>query len=248
MEKLSEQTEQLLKTFAQELVERCGERLHTVILYGSAVGVEYLPEVSDLNVLAVFERAEPQTLQAAQSVLKRYRNLPLDLLCLTEGQLVHLPRVYPIEAWDLKEERRVLYGADIAADWEIDPHDLSRQLLSELYGKVISLRSLYLDMWQSAKIRRLEEVLGELIAPYRALLRALLRLLGQQPPPREFLEIIGQLEEVYGFNLDGFRDIYQIRLRTKRLLRGEMLTLLEKVLQEAEALAERAPQLLKVTN
>jgi len=245
MEKLGEQMKQLLKAFVGELVECCGEQLHATILYGSAAGIEYLAGASDLNVLVVLERAEPQTLKTLQGLLRRYRSLPLELLPITKAELAHMPQLYPIEAWDLKEEGHVLYGADIAAAWEVDPQDLSRQLLGELHGKLLSLRSIYIDMWQSRQIRSLEQLLSELIAPYRALLRALLRLLGQQPPPCEFLEIIGQLEERYGFDLSGLREAYQIRQGTKQLLRGEMLALLEKVLQEAEELAERAPQLLK---
>ncbi|GEM_PF-3598959 len=242
----SEQTLQWLRSFTEELAEFLGEKLHSVTLYGSAAtGVEYQPEASDLNVLIVVEEVNPDVLQDVRSVLQRYRRLPLEPVLLTQTQLVQLPQSYPLEAWEIRESRKVLHGADIAAGWTVDLGDLARQLQSELLGKAMALRSLYLELGSNARVRDLEEALSGLIAPYRALLRALLRLLGHDPPPQEFLEVITQLEERYGFDLRGFRDAYQVRLGTKRLLREELAQLLTRTLRETEALAERGPQLLE---
>ena len=242
----SEQTLQWLRNFTEELTELLGDKLYSITLYGSAAtGVEYQPEASDLNVLIVLGEISPDVLQGVRGVLQRYRRLPLEPVLLAQTQLAQLPQRYPLEAWEIQESRKVLHGADIAADWTVDLGDLARQLQSELLGKVVALRSLYLEMGSNARVRDLEEALSGLIAPYRALMRALLRLLGHNPPPREFLEVITQLEERYGFDLRGLRDAYQVRLGTKRLLRDELVQLLAKTLQEAEALAERGSQLLE---
>ena len=241
----SEQTLQWLQSFTEELTELLGDGLYSVTLYGSAAtGVEFQPESSDLNLLIVLERVNPDTLRHVRSALLRYRRLPLEPVVVARGQLEELSRSYPLEAWEIRENRRVLHGADVAADWAVDLGDLARQLRSELLGKALGLRSRYLELGPNPKVRELDEVLSELIPPYRALLRALLRLLGHDPPPREFLEVITQLEERYGFDLMGFRDAYQVRQGTKRLLREELLQLLERVLKEADALAGRAPELL----
>lgn len=242
----SEQTLQWLRSFTEELIELLDDKLYSVTLYGSAAtGVEYQPEVSDLNVLIVLGEIGPDVLQGVRGVLQRYRRLPLEPVFLTPTQLAQLPRRYPLEAWEIREGRKVLHGADIAAEWTVDPGDLARQLQSELLGKVVALRSLYVELGSHARVRDLEEALGGLIPPYRALMRALLRLLGHDPPPREFLEVLTQLEERYDFDLTGFRDAYQVRLGTKRLLRDELVQLLSRTLQGAEALAARGPQLLE---
>ena len=242
----SEQTLQWLQSFTEELAELLGEHLYSVTLFGSAAtGVEFQPESSDLNLLIVLEQVSPDALRRVRSLLGRYRRLPLEPVLLTRGQLEALPRSYPLEAWEIRENRKVLHGADVAADWAVDLGDLARQLESELLGKALGLRSRYLQLRANARVRELEEALGGLIPPYRALLRALLRLLGQDPPPQEFLEVLTQLEERYGFDLAGFRDAYQVRQGTKRLLREELERLFEKVLGEAEVLAKRTPHLLK---
>lgn len=241
----SEQTLQWLRDFTQELTDLFGDELYSVTLYGSAAsGVEFRPESSDLNVLVILERLGAEELRRIQGVLRRYGRLPLDLVVLSRERLNQIPRCYPLEAWEIGVSRKVLHGADVAAAWTVDLGDLARQLESELVGKALGLRSRYLALGANARVRDLEEVLSGMIAPYRALLRALLRLLGHDPPPQEFLEVITQLEERYGFDLAGFRDAYQVRLGMRRLLREELVRLFEKVLGEAEALAARGLELI----
>ena len=245
MPRLDEGTEQRLKSFAGELARLWGEELVAVVLHGSGAGRHHLPDVSDLNVLVVLKRVTPERLKELARLRRLYRRLPLDVTVLSAQELERLPEAYPIEALELWERRRVLHGEDPFGPHppSVPPGALRRQLLGELLGKTVRLRELYAEL-QSA--RELERVIGELVGPYGALLRAILRVVEPRyPPPEEYLEAVTQVEERLGVELPGLREAYQVKVGAHRPLKDELQQLLERVLDESERLAQRAFRLLR---
>ena len=244
MPKLDERTEQQLREFASRLAQLWEEELVAVVLYGSGAGRHYLPDISDLNVLIVLKRITPEHLRQLAHLLKFFRRLPLDPIILSAQEVPKLPEAYPIEAAEICDRRRVLYGEDPFSSLSVPREALQRQLVSELLGKTMRLRELYLKAAGDA--RSLERTLSGLVSAYGTLLRALLRVAEPRyPPPEEYLEAVTQAEEHFGLELTGLREAYQVKLGTHRLLKEELRTLLERVLNEAEKLTEYAFQLLK---
>ncbi len=247
MPKLDERTEQQLKEFASRLAQLWGDDLAAIVLYGSGAGRHYLPDISDLNVLIVPTRVTPERLRQLSQLLKFFRRLPLDPIVLGAREIAQLAEAYPIEAAEIGDRRRVLYGEDPFSSLSVPPEALQRQLIGELLGKTLRLRELYLDA--VGDVRRLERTLSGLVSAYGALLRALLRVVEPRyPPPEEYLEAVTQAEERLGLELAGLREAYQVKLGTHRLLKEELQALFERVLDETESLTERAFQLRKGTN
>jgi len=242
MPRIDDRTEQFLRQFSQALAELYGEDLVSVILYGSAVGPDYLPEVSDLNVLIVLKEVTPARLKTARSLLKTFKKTRIEPLFLTQEQLLALGDSYPIEAAEIKERHLIPHGEDPLEGLSVSKKGLRLQLASELVGKTFKLRSLYLEAIGDA--RRLEEAIGRVVGPFGALMRTMLRLSDERfPPPQEFLEVVTQLEERFGLELVGFRDAYQVKCGMKRLMREELEALFERILNEAEELARRTPEI-----
>src|SRR5580704_4545963 len=102
----------------QELVDRLkqaqGERLRSVVLYGSAAAGEHNEHFSDLNVLCVLTRITPAELADSAAIFEWWRGLgnPPPLL-LTEEELRTSTDCFPIEFHDIEERRRVLFGQDL---------------------------------------------------------------------------------------------------------------------------------------
>ncbi len=244
MPKLDEQTQQVLEEFTRRLTELCGDELISVVLYGSAAGVHYLPNLSDLNVLIVLRESSPERLREIEALLRPFRKYPLEPVFLSVNDLSQLAEAYPIEAADIRDEHRVLYGEDVMAKLSVSPARVRAQLLSELLGKLMRLRSLYLEADRNA--RRLEEALSATVSSYGALMRAILRL--AEPnllPPQEFLEAVTQLEQRFRFDLPGLREAYQVKLGIHRLMREELRALFEQVLADAESLAQHTPEFIE---
>jgi hypothetical protein len=72
-----------------------------------------------------------------------------------------------------------------------------------------------------------------------------LRLKGFAVPPKEFLEVLAQVEAAFGLELDSFRRVYQLKQGYASPGRGEVLALFVRYLEEVHRLAQAADQLFK---
>jgi len=128
----------------EELVERLrgahGERLVSVILYGSAASSDYHGEFSDLNVLCVLTRVTPVELGASEPIFKWWRDGNPTPLLLSEEEVRTSTDCFPIEFHDMQERRRVLFGQDVIEKLEIDKTFYRAQVEHELRAKLLRLR------------------------------------------------------------------------------------------------------------
>lgn len=135
----------------QELVDRLkqahGDRLFSVILYGSAASGEHREHFSDINVLCVLSRIAPAELAACGPIFEWWRSLnnPPPLL-LSEEELRTSTDCFPIEFEDMKERRRVLYGKDLIRDLVVKKTFYRAQVEMELRSKLLRLRQKAADV------------------------------------------------------------------------------------------------------
>lgn len=221
-----------------------GEALVSVILYGSAAGVDYIPERSDLNFLVVLKEVTPQQLKKSWKLLHTWHKQGISTpLFLDPSYIQSSVDVYPIEFLDMQEQHRLLAGEDVLKNLKIPQENLRLQCEQELKGKLLHLRRGYLETGGDA--RRLEELMLTSLKPLGVVLRNLLGLQGQ--PPREFLEILNETGRIFDIKLEAFREVYQLKLGYKHLERSAMEPLFESYLSEVKALAQKADALLKKT-
>jgi predicted nucleotidyltransferase len=135
----------------QELVDRLkraeGDRLQSVILYGSAAAGEHKEHFSDLNVLCVLRRVTPAELADLAPIFEWWRKLgnPSPLL-LSDEELRTSTDCFPIEFHDIQERRRVLYGTDPVQDLVIEKVFYRAQVEMELRSKLLRLRQKAADV------------------------------------------------------------------------------------------------------
>ncbi|MDH5726088.1 MAG: hypothetical protein OEY60_11510, partial [Nitrospira sp.] len=68
---LLEDTQKLLKSYVKDVAKAYGNELEGIILYGSAVRGEFLPGLSNLNVLLILSSYELSVLKQYDSLHKR---------------------------------------------------------------------------------------------------------------------------------------------------------------------------------
>jgi predicted nucleotidyltransferase len=135
----------------QELVDRLkqaqGDRLLSVILYGSAAAGEHNEHFSDLNVLCVLTGIAPVELAASGPIFEWWRaqGNPPPLL-LSEEELRTSTDCFPIEFHDMGERRRVLFGKDLIQDLAIEKIFYRAQVEMELRSKLLRLRQKAADV------------------------------------------------------------------------------------------------------
>ena len=96
----------------QQLVEKLqkahGDRLVSVVLYGSAAAGDHHAKFSDYNVLCVLSRITPRELSDSEAIFRWWRELgsPSPLL-LTEQEVETSTDCFAIEFNDMKRQHRV---------------------------------------------------------------------------------------------------------------------------------------------
>lgn len=187
-----------------------GDGLASVMLYGSAVGTEYNPGSSDINLLCLIEKPSPEAIMALGKNKARFiRKKRISLQIQTVGEFLSSSDVFPMEYLDLAARRQPLFGKDYAAEVTVDPSHLRHQAEERLRGSVNALRQALLASGGSKK--RLKRVLIEWFGAQTALLRSLIRLKGEEHIPFGAAALATAVADAYGIDGSPFRELSALR-------------------------------------
>ena len=219
-----------------ELIERTkaafGDHLVSAILYGSAAMQDWDQRNSDLNVLCVLDRISPEELASSEPIFRwwREKGSPPPLL-LTAEEVRTATDCFPMEFHDMQEHRRVLFGADIVKELEIDRSFYRAQVEHELRAKQIRLRQKAAEVLSSSE--QLTKLLTDSISTFCVLGRHGLILSGREARWKK-AEIVSALEEAMQVQLPAFNEILAIRGSSKQAASGT--SLLGQYLADVDAL------------
>ncbi len=153
----------------------------SAVLYGSGARGEFVPGVSDLNLLVVCEALDVGTLRRISGVmagLRRQKQPPPLLIERREWE--RATDVFPIEITDMQVAHAVLRGPDPVAGLDVDPVDLRRALEAELRARLLRLRQAYAGGSEDPKL--LGHAAAGTVSSVVTLLRVSLVLEGQAVP------------------------------------------------------------------
>lgn len=161
-----------------------GATLRALVLYGSAAGGEHYAGHKDNNVLVIVSTLSVDTLGAAGSVARAWREAGNPaLLTLTEAEWRSSVDIFAMEHADILERNRVLHAAAGYLPFEgmqVSPADVRHQLEYEAMGMLLRVRGAILEAGDDGKKRL--ELLTASAGQAFVLFRALLRSLGETPP------------------------------------------------------------------
>jgi predicted nucleotidyltransferase len=201
--------ERVLNQLVERLKKAYGDRLKSVILYGSAAVGDYHGKFSDLNVLCVLREVTPAELAASNPVARWWREQgnPSPLL-LSEEEVRDSADCFPIEFHDIKERRRVLYGEDVVRELAIDTCFHRAQVEHELRAKLLRLRQKAAGVLTDPSLLR--RLLADSISTFCALFRHALLLAGAEAR-FEKREVIEQARERFGIDPAPFARLLDLR-------------------------------------
>lgn len=205
---VSDTLDQLIK----DLREAHGENLGSIVLYGSTAAGDHVESRSDHNLLIALNRITTQDLHAAHSAMRGWEKLGQPIpIYFTVAELQDAADVFPIEFHQMEKARKILYGRDPFEFVQISPANLRHQTEYELRTKLIQLRRLYIPA--SASVARLSALMGDSLASFAALFRAVLILKGEEPPIAKEDSVRAT---VRALGLDGntFERIFELRAGT----------------------------------
>lgn len=194
-----------LEELVRQLVLVHGEGLRCVALYGSTVRGEQLSRRPNLNVLVLVDAIDMDHLKREAAVARAWRedgNPPP--LTLTVAEWRTSSDIFPMEYADILAHYRILHGALPAERPTVRREDLRLQLEHETLSKLLRLRHAILST--GAESKALLEMLGASASSIMALLRASLRLAGEEPPA-ESGAVLDRVEAVTGMKAGTFRRV-----------------------------------------
>ena len=189
-----------------------GDRLASVVLYGSAAGGDHIPNRSDYNVLVLLDAIDNARLSAASAVARAWReagNPPPMTMTVEEWR--RSADIFPMEYADILERNRVLHGSPPFDGIIVSAADLRLQLENQVMGKLLQLRQGALLAGTDGK--RQVELVAASLSTMMVLFRAVLRLNGERPPA-ENIATATRVGALAGFDPAPF-------VRAVRHVRGE---------------------------
>lgn len=200
---------QHFQSFIDDLKSTHGSNLASVILYGSAAAGDFVPNRSDYNILIALNHITPKDLREAHACVREWNRMghPIPVY-FTVSELKNAADVFPIEFHQMTEAHKVLYGVDVLEGLQISDKFLRHQIEFELRSKLLLLRRQYIPA--SASVDGLKRLMGESLASFSALFRAVLLLHGVDPPSTKH-EIVAMTIGKLGLNGIPFEKIFNIR-------------------------------------
>jgi hypothetical protein len=170
-----------LNHLVEDLRSTHGDNLASVVLYGSAATGESNELRADYNLLVALHRITPEDLRLAQAPMREWQRLGHQVpVYFTVEELADAADVFPIEFHQMSKARRVLFGSDPFEFFQLSNENLRHQTEYELRSKLIQLRQLYIPASVSAE--KLAALMSDSLSSFAALFRAVLLLMGQEPP------------------------------------------------------------------
>jgi predicted nucleotidyltransferase len=203
-------TERALNQVVEHLRELFGPRLLTVALYGSAAGADFVPGVSDVNIVAVIDGVKPTDLDALRPLVARAQKhrvatpLLVDLAFLRDAA-----DVFPMEFFDIKGQHRMLFGEDVFATVAVDGRQLRYQCEHEARGKLLRLQALYLEVGNKPK--QLKVLLMDSLKTFLIIMRSLNRLRGVHEPA-SYSSVLQTFSEQFNATFPALSRLLNIKL------------------------------------
>jgi predicted nucleotidyltransferase len=235
--------ERILNELVERLTKTFGERLVSIVLYGSAAAGDHDPEFSDYNVLCVLADVTPRELGDSEPIFRWWREKgnPSPLL-LSEDEVRTSTDCFPIEFQDIRARHRILAGRDIVAGMDIDTGFYRAYVERELRAKLLRLRQKAAGVQSDRSL--LLEMMAASVSTFCILFRHALVLAGHEPRWTK-REVIALAAEKFAMDPQPFFTLLDVRGRASTQRTVDAGTLLGSYLAEIGKVVDRVDRLAR---
>jgi predicted nucleotidyltransferase len=224
----------------EELKTILGERLVSVILYGSQAAGDHAGKNSDINLLVVTKTLMTQELQSLSEVIvpwvKEGNHPPL---FLTLNHLKDFASVFSVEILDIQHSHQVLYGTDHFQGIKVSNDHLRTQLQHELQGKLLRLKTQFILTESNPKA--VEQLMISSLSSFLVLFKNTLWLFEAKPEARK-MTALNQLKAHIAFDLEPFAVVDKLK-RGEKVANLDVLHTFQKYLGAIEAIVDNVDKL-----
>jgi hypothetical protein len=227
--------------FAHKLLENLGDNAISLVVYGSAAGVNYNPDVSNINMAVIVKNLDFSVLKQSLALVKSGRKDKIAVpLFLTKEYIQGALDVFPIEFSEIKDQHKVIFGEDIFKDLDIPLKDLRLLCEQQVKGKLLHLRQAYLDVGSNPPVLKnlLSAALKDLIPVFRQII-----ILKGQKPDEHKEGMIGQLAEIFSLDPQPFLAVYHDKNKKSLISSNQVEAHLQNFLNQLEKLSRHMDSL-----
>jgi len=201
--------EKLLTQLIGKLQKAYGERLVSVVLYGSAATGDHHADFSDINILCVLSEISPRELASGEDIFRWWREQgsPSPLL-LSEHELVASADCFAIEFHDIQRQHRLLHGKDVITSLLIEDTFYRAQVEHDLRAKLLRVRQKAGGMLSNPDLLR--RMLLDSVSTFCVLFRHALILRGVAAPALK-RDVIQCAREIFAFDASPFEKLLDVR-------------------------------------
>ena len=201
--------EKVLSQLVEKLQKAYGERLVSVVLYGSAAAGDHHPNFSDYNILCVLSEVTRRELGESEPIFRWWREQgsPAPLL-LSRQEFQTCSDCFAIEFHDIKSRHRVLHGADLISGLEVDNSFYRAQVEHELRAKLLRLRNKAAGILSEKALLR--NLLLDSVSTFCVLFRHALMLRGL-PAPATKRDVVAASQGAFGIDPSPFNQLLDVR-------------------------------------
>lgn len=235
IDKLHSWVKKRLVPYAQEFIRLNKDILLSLFIYGSATGKDFIVGISDINLLAIFEKVELDDLKRNLKLVfwGRKKNIAAPLI-LSRQHIETSKDTFPLEFLEIKERNLLLYGEDIFAEMEIDKSYLRLFCEEQLKGKLIRIRQAYLEL--GLKKKGIEAILKKSFNSLFPVFRSLLRIKDTAVPLSQE-EVLSRLGDEFDIEAEVFLTLLKDKKNDEKIAGRDIEVYLRSYLSELEKLA-----------
>jgi hypothetical protein len=198
-----------LVPMVEELLREHAVNIHSFHLVGSAVLTDYDEKLSDINSVVVLRSMDLKFLAFLAPLGKKYGGKRIAAPLVMTPEYIHTSLdAFPIEFLDFKLIHRSIHGTDLLRDLQIGQANLRLQCEREVKTKLIGLRQGFIS--SLGRKDHLSAALVRSITGSMALFRAIISLLGKEPPiPR--MQVISAFGDATGIETTIFETLLTLK-------------------------------------
>ncbi len=235
--------EDLLNQLLEKLNKTLGDRIVSVVLYGSAASGDHHEGFSDLNVLCVLNEITVRELERSEPVFRWWREKrnPSPLL-LSERELATSTDCFAIEFHDIQAHHRILQGKDVVSALVVEDTFYRAQVEHDLRAKLLRLRQKASGALGDRDVLR--HLLADSVSTFCVLFRHALILHGAPEKIRK-RDIIEQARETFGIDPQPFTQLLDLREQRIKAKELEPVGLLDSYLKQIDIVINAVDRLEK---
>ncbi|MCD6223638.1 MAG: hypothetical protein J7J73_01870 [Deltaproteobacteria bacterium] len=216
----------------KELIDSLKKKFKEKLICVGLHNIGFMIEERKNGLLVVIDKMKSDDLHRIKKIYIKYGKKTSNPIIVDEKFFQNISDVFCIEILQMQENLNILYGKNPLKNIKINRENLRRQCKYELQGKLLTLKSSFLNMYWERKM--LHDLLLRSAYNFSLIIKNLLYLKEKEVKDKTKQELFDLFEETYDKSLSVIKEIVQLR----KTPLSELISLFVKYVNEMEAIVE----------